>query len=663
MYYRNYYNISAKLDGEIGSLTIRTGGRVGGEPDKFGNLFEGAWTIHHLLLVLAGSAKTITVEDIGELSIGSEFTLATLDHGDEMHQVKRQAGTNNGWTLRRLNDEDVLEAARHHVELGREFHFVSTIPAPKLKLLADRARRSADLQAFLAHWLTEELKGEFTYLSGTVYKSDQTAWKVLRGVWTRSIDELGLRRMNDALAAAYLEGAPPTAAALSLGDLAQQNLGLTLDIAAIEQRLGAYELRRAQAPGNATARQTVAEASERWKRSVERTLLHPSIPRDDAPRLAEALLQGKHQVAVVLGAAGTGKSAVLHQAVQALEAEHWTVLGFRIDRLRNFTSTGTLGEELELGRSPVAALAAVAGAKPCLLVVDQMDAVSAVSGRNPEGFDTVADIVQEAAAFPQMRVLLACRTFDADNDDRIRRFLDPDRVTRVEVPLLSGREVDEVVASMGVDPDRLTAQQRGFLATPFNLVLFSAIAGQPDALSFTSVSGLLSAYWNQKRQDCENRQHRRVRFAAVIETLANSMSECRGLTARLSVLDAADLGGDAEVLASEHVLVQDGNRYAFFHESFFDYAFGRLWTERGQSLVDFLLADEQELFRRGQVRQILLYIRGDEPERFVREAEAVLAHPEVRFHIKAVVLTVVRSLADPSQAEWQMIERLLSDAA
>jgi hypothetical protein len=612
--------------------------------------------------VLAGRAEAITVEDIGELAIGSEFTLETHDHGIEMHQVKRKLGTENGWTARRLNGEEVLTAARHHVEHGRQFHFVSTIPAPKVKLLAERARTSQDLQSFLAHWLTEELEGDFSFISRT-YGSDEVAWKILRGIWPRSVDELELRRTNDALTAAYLEGAPPTPAALSLGDLAQQALGVRLDATAIEQRLGAYDLRRAQPPGNLTATQAVAEASARWKRSIERTLLHPSIPRHDSHQLADVIREGIHQVTVALGSAGIGKSAVLYQAIQEIEAEQWVVLGFRLDRLTSFTSTTTLGEDLELGRSPVAALAAVAGTKPCLLVVDQMDAVSAASGRVPEGFDTVADLVQEATAFPQMRVLLACRAFDADNDDRIRRFLTADRVTRFEVPALSGQQVNEAVESMGLDAHRLTIGQRELLATPFRLVLLSAIAGQPDALSFTSANGLLSAYWKQKRQDCENRLQRSVRFAGVIETLANAMSEGQQLTARLSVLDAADLGGDAEVLASEHVIVRDGNRYAFFHESFFDYAFARLWAERRQRLVDFLIGDEQELFRRAQVRQILLYIRDDDPTRFVCEAEAVLAHPEVRFHIKAAVLAVVRSLPDPSQADWQMIERLLAYAA
>jgi hypothetical protein len=64
------------------------------------------------------------------------------------------------------------------------------------------------------------------------------------------------------------------------------------------------------------------------------------------------------------------------------------------------------------------------------------------------------------------------------------------------------------------------------------------------------------------------------------------------------------------------------------------------------------------LFRRAQVRQILTHIREDDPERFVREAEGLLAHPEIRFHIKHVVLAVLRALSAPTSAEWGMIKRV-----
>lgn len=407
--------------------------RPGGEADKFGNRYEGAWTIFHLLRVLAGNVQAVTVEDVGDRGIGSEFTLTTADH-DEAHQVKRGDGNANGWKLPKLASNGVLAAARHHVEQGRQFHFVSTIPAKTLQTLAQRARQSTSLEAFLTEpdWLTKELRPEFTYLSGTVYKSDEVAWLTLRGTWVHCHDEMGLRHMNDTLAELLLEGAPSRPAALSLGDLAITPPAIRLDAAAIEARLPEYGLRRAQRVGSPTVIQAVAATLASWKAGIDRELLQPSIPRSEGAALAEALKSGSNQMAVVVGTAGAGKSAVLHQAIRELEMVNWTVLGFRLDRLEAFASTAEIGERLGIGMSPVTALAAAAGERPSLLVVDQLDAVSLASGRMPLRFDAVADLVREAAAFPQMRVLLACRAFDVDNDHRIRQLVSDERVARVK---------------------------------------------------------------------------------------------------------------------------------------------------------------------------------------------------------------------------------------
>lgn len=635
--------------------------RRGGEADKFGSLYESAWTTFHLLLVLVGRAEAVTVEDLGDAGKGSEFTLATLQHTDEAHQVKLGYSNASTWTPTRLAGEGVLTAARHHVEQGRQFHFISTIPAPRIETLADRASRSASLEAFVAKWLTKDLKSDFDYLcGGDVYSSAQIAWETLRGIRVHCQDEAGLDRMNDALAALLLDGAPPTAAVLSLGNLAARNLGVHLDAAVIEERLGEYELRRAQRIDSPTLIRAVATTLASWKTSIERELLQPPIPRTESTELADSLRSDSGQVTAVVGTAGAGKSAVLYQAVQVLEADNWTALGFRLDRLEAFASTGEIGQHLGLGVSPVAALAAAAGRRPSLLVIDQLDAVSLASGRMPQRFDVVADLVREAAAFPGMHVLLACRAFDVDNDYRIRQLVSNEHVGRIDVRPLSDAQIDAAVEPKGIPADQLTDKQRRLLRLPLNLVLLSAIADQTDALSFASDTGLLDEYWERKRRDCANRRQPPPRFVPVIGTLADAMSARQQLTANVSVLDADDLETDAEVLASEHVLVRDGQRYAFFHEAFFDYAFARLWVNRDQDLVTFLVADEQELFRRTQVRQILLHIRDDDPGRFVAEVEALLTCPEIRFHIKAVVLAVLRSLADPSAAESQMVTRVLA---
>ncbi len=267
---------------------------------------------------------------------------------------------------------------------------------------------------------------------------------------------MGLRRINDALAELLLTGAPATAAWLSLGDLANQNLGVRLTAAAIEERLPEYELSRAQLIGNPTVAQAVDEVLASWKASIALTLLSPAIARAESTDLSDRLRGSDTPVTMVVGAAGAGKSGVLWQSVQELEAkEHWPILAFRLDRLESMASTSDLGRQLGLGVSPVTALAAVAAGGPCLLVVDQLDAVSFASGRLPSGFNTVVDLIREAAAFPQMRVLLACRAFDVDNDHRIRQLIADNEVGRLDVGPLTGSQVDAAVAAMGLSPGQL----------------------------------------------------------------------------------------------------------------------------------------------------------------------------------------------------------------
>ena len=146
--------------------------RPGDESQKLGNHYEGAWIAWQLLEVLAGRAESVTIGELGEIGKGVELTLRR-PIVTEVHQVKRQRGTANAWSLGDLRSEGVLESARHHVAAGREFHFVSTIPAQDLQDLAERARHSPDLQTFV-NTLPKRNK-TFGYLSSTVYKSAQIA--------------------------------------------------------------------------------------------------------------------------------------------------------------------------------------------------------------------------------------------------------------------------------------------------------------------------------------------------------------------------------------------------------------------------------------------------------------------------------------------------------
>lgn len=635
--------------------------RRGGEAEKFGNRYEGAWTVRQLFEVLFGHAEQITVEATGEDGKGVEFLLMRGGGTVEAHQVKRQRGSANSWTLRALETEGVLAAAAQHVENGRQFHFISTVPSQRLARLADRARRAPELKAFVEGLLDgREIEADFNYLSSEVWGSPQRAWKVLRGLRARWPDEHELRDTNSALAGVLLQGAPGPVAWLALGDLIANNLALPLGAGEVDARLSDYELRLDPLAERGDLSSAVSALSDTWREGIAAEMLEPAIAREEAAALAEKL-EGEERLLIATGNAGAGKTGVLLQVLEQLGARGWPLLAFRLDRLAPFNSSLALGEQLGLPGSPASALAAVAGAGPSLLLVDQLDAVSLLSGRMPASFDAVAKLLREATAFPEMRVLLACREFDMDNDNRLRALVEREGgAQKFEIGPLSEEQVAGALVALGVDADELDAGQLKALSSPLHLVLLAAGLGQKDALAFTSSKDLFDLFWEAKARAVRRDRQPQPRFVEVIDAVVDVMSTSQSLAIPLAELDEDNLTDDADVLVSEHVLVREGQRLAFFHESFFDYAFARRWIRRGEGLVEFLAAGEQELFRRAQVRQVMAHLRDEDDSRFTHELEAVLLSDEIRFHVKEVVLRLIGSLSEPTTDEWQAVEKILA---
>ena len=404
-----------------------------------------------------------------------------------------------------------------------------------------------------------------------------------------------------------------------------------------------------------TSHDQVVAATQSWRGTIERELLSPSIERREAADLVD--LMGSTRLALVVGTGGSGKSSVLYQAAREFEAQDAEVLAFRLDRRGAFGSPIELGTQLGLSTSPVAALRMAADGRDAFLIVDQLDAVSLASGRLSERFDVIAELIQEAMAVDGVRVILACRLFDVENDHRIRRLAARDDVERLTVEPLADEAMAAAVSAMGLDPDLLTGSQRALLTSPLNLVLLETIAGQPGALNFTSRGSLFEAFWQRKQQTVEERRPGTL-FNDVLARIANAASDSRTLSVPVELLDPGDFIKHARVLASEQVIAIEDDRVSFFHETFFDFTFARQWLSRQQSMVDFLCAQEQELFRRAQVRQILELLRERDPDRFRAEVEAVLSCADVRFHIKETVVAVLSNVSVPTREDVELVLRL-----
>src|SRR5439155_21401055 len=139
-----------------------------------------------------------------------------------------------------------------------------------------------------------------------------------------------------ALAELLIAGAPGPASAVVVGDIAWDNMGKTLDSAAIEALLSEYELSRALFADVETT-DAITRTYTVWSDTVASRLLEPEIPRSEASELASRL-RAASKTMLVAGAAGDGKTGVLHQAVEEL-ARSWPALAISLDQIEAFSST------------------------------------------------------------------------------------------------------------------------------------------------------------------------------------------------------------------------------------------------------------------------------------------------------------------------------------
>jgi hypothetical protein len=106
-------------------------------------------------------------------------------------------------------------------------------------------------------------------------------------------------------------------------------------------------------------------------------------------------------VVTVAADAGVGNTGLLGQVLDALdppgtESGGPVVLAVRLDRLGEFRDAPRLGAAMGLPGSPAAVLSRVAADRPALLVLDQVDAFGAGSGRNPARLEAVTEVLQES---------------------------------------------------------------------------------------------------------------------------------------------------------------------------------------------------------------------------------------------------------------------------
>lgn len=625
----------------------------GGAADKLGNRYEAWWTLYRVADVLRGRGSRLRLEPPGIQGNGIEFWIDEVD-GRWFEQVK---SGQRPWTMSRLTEDGVLTSVRGHLDGGHGVRLTLASGAPDLSSLSDHARAAGSLDEYL-EVMTARERPCFDRLTSTWQIPEATAWEYLRRVYVEQHPEASLRRLVHQAYELIVNGDPE----LVVNDLRgwlDDMLHQTVTAPVVWEHLRGNGFGRRLLAGDPQTVDALAATVDRHRRRIDGA--RPALGTVTQPQvqdLVDLLLAPEGpQVLIVHGKAGSGKSTVVVDALAHLRSAGWHSAAVRMDTAAPSSHTAAgLGRAFELAGSPVVLLDGVAAGSPAVLLVDQLDAVSTYSGRLPDSYDAVAELIEQALMVPNVKIVLVVRTVDLQADPRMRLLrANKTRVTLLEVRDLALDDVCAALMQSGIDPTVMTSATLELLRVPLHLAVFSGLPEVAQQAPYRTLTELYQRFTDETRLEV-GRAVGHLDWTAVTSPLVVMMSDQERLDAPVAVLDGAD-PAEVRALLSRGLIVEDEGRYAFFHESYFDFLFARTFVTGGGELCDFLLSTGQQLFRRAQTRQVLDYQAGTDRTAYRQTVVRLLTAGGVRMHLQEVVTTSLALLeADPE--DWLAIEPL-----
>lgn len=439
-------------------------------------------------------------------------------------------------------------------------------------------------------------------------------------------------------------------------------------------------------PGSPRLGESLAAQTETYLEGVRGQLIKPQFPRQISAAIISQLVGAKEGLdIVVLGSPGGGKSAVMLEVTDSCVKRGWPVLAFRLDEISAQITAQQLQAALNLPLPPAQAISYAAAGQPALVVIDQLDAVSHYSGRTSVLFDRIAKLVQEIRGHrlrSPIHVLIACRDIDWKQDGRFRQLhrprFGPEMADEAihQIEKLTDEEIGSILKNCGLNAATFSPRQYDeLLRRPQYLALFiEANISSEEIPTIITPKQLFDAYWRSKERKMAqafpgvSQNH----WTGILKLITNRLSQTalklnppKGkrnrsnddapLAVAVGILDDFPRTS-IEWMISNGVLVESGRRIRFGHESLFDYCFARFFEERGQSLLEYLSEEsDQTLIQRGQLRQVMAYLRDDDPDCYVETAKELLDSEKIRPHLKLLLTVVLCSVPDPSDSEWNLI--------
>ena len=362
---------------------------------------------------------------------------------------------------------------------------------------------------------------------------------------------------------------------------------------------------------------------------------------------------------MLVGDAGSGKSVILKDLWQKLDADGTIVLGIKADEYY-VDSLQQLKEKLDVEDTLEKMVQKLSiKNQEVVILIDQIDALSQALSTNRNYLNTYRLLVKKLSSIKGVKVILSVRNWDLKYDSGLnffdrnqkKKILNSQKV--IHVKDLGEQHVNAILKQLSVNNKDISRKLFELLRKPLHLDVFSKIYKQSDKLeSIQTLQDLYDELWKQKilslPKQTPAKQKKCVQLLYEIVTNIE-------ITTSIKPFENKYLK-ELKYLKSIQIIIGKEKKIQFFHQTFFDFIFAKKFIEDNLSITKLLKDHEQGLLVRAKLKMILGYLREQNPKKYLKTLKKLLQKTKVRFHIKHLLLTLLGYQDNPTKQEKEFVK-------
>lgn len=393
--------------------------------------------------------------------------------------------------------------------------------------------------------------------------------------------------------------------------------------------------------------------------------IHPVINRDEVGLIKDwiekkASTDKPIRLALLYGKAGIGKSIVMHDLLEELQAnQDYLVLGLKSDQIE-FVDTEVFRKNIHLAK-PIETVVEEMAQKynRVILLIDQIDALSLSLSSNRTPLRSLLKLIGQIQHISNVRVVISCRPYDLEYDP----LLDNLRIkNKWELKEFTKEQVLNILGENNCK-EQMSDNLLRFLGNPLHLYLFLKVKPEEQLTDPLSADLLYDQLWRKYVLDDSVRKVNKDRLLALLDKLVTTMYERQELSVHIREFET-DFSTELQYLFTNELLLKTkSNQIQFFHQTLFDYVYARRFTEQGRDLLEVLRGQHQGLFSRAAVKSILTFQRVQKPQEYIRIIDQLLyaknddKRDTYRYHLKSLALSNMVYFEKPLDEELSLISR------